>query len=339
MRSLLVLLVLAALPILLSARDGDGKDELGERIGKRLRLADALEAQGDDEGALKILKEIAEAEGDAAPGIDPAEIHKRIAVILMQSERHREAIPHLRRALAIQGGEEADYGALARLMIDAREFAEAASFLEDAAKRFPGSPGFPFLLTFALAGQEHWQEALVQFDKTLALAEDSFPELIDGYFHFRHAAALERAGNFDEAGALFRKTLDLIKAKGPGNYPPDFTATVLNYLAYMWIERGEHLEESGRMAKEAAGLAPESGPIADTVGWYHFQTGDYPRALVQLKKAERLVETPDPVIYDHLGQTLAKLNERAFAAEYFRKALELDPENADLKARLAEVEP
>ena len=44
------------------------------------------------------------------------------------------------------------------------------------------------------------------------------------------------------------------------------------------------------------------------------------------------------MIYDHLGQTLAKLNEKDFAAEYFRKALELDPKNEDLKARLDEVE-
>ncbi len=340
MRHLLLVPFLAlALSPLLPAQDlaGEGRKE---RIEKRLRLADELEAQGDDESALKILKEISEMEGKVFElDSDLADLHKRIAVILLQSERFQEAIPHLRRALAIQGGEKVDYATLARMMIEAREYGEAAAFLEDAAKRFPESADFPFLLTFALVGQEHWKEAVAQFEKTLELAKDESPHLIGEHFHFRYAAAQERAGNFDEAEALFRKTLELIEANDPDGDSPGFTATVLNYLAYMWIERGERLEEAGKMAREAAALDPESGAIADTVGWYYFQTGDYPRALVELKKAERLVEQSDPVIYDHLGQTLAKLNERAFAADYFRKALELDPENADLRTRLAEVAP
>ncbi len=107
----------------------------------------------------------------------------------------------------------------------------------------------------------------------------------------------------------------------------------------MWLENGRKIDEAGDMAKEAAKLDPDSGAIADTVGWYHFQKGEFPRALVELKRAERLIEEPDPVIFDHIGQTLAKLNEKEVAADYFREALKLDPEDTALKSRLAEVEP
>lgn len=338
MKRLIVLLLLALSPTL-HAQD-PAADDPKERIEKRLRLADALEEQGDKEGALQILKELSEKEEKIADTEkEIADLDKQITKLLLELGRFKEAIPYLLRTLEAQGGKEADHVALARLMIDAQAYEEATTFLETAAKRFPESPEFPYLATFVLASQERWKEAIAQFEKTLELAKDASPRLTDEYFHFRHAAAHEQAGNFDKAAELFRQTLGLIQAKGPDDVPPGFTATVLNYLAYMWIERRENLEEAGKMAMEAAALDPESGAIADTVGWYRFQTGDYPRALVDLKKAERLIESPDPVIYDHIGQTLAKLNEKDVAADYFRKALELDPENADLKARLAEVEP
>ncbi len=335
MRSLLLLLLLT-IPFLLPAQEAAESDPK-ERIEKRLRLADELEAQGDKEGALQILKELSELdEPNAGLGKEGADLQRRIGNILMESGRSQEAIPHLKRAIKSQGGED-DFKALGRGLLEAREYEAAVSLLEDAAKRFPESPDFPYLATFALGALERWDESIAQFEKTLELAKDASPRRIDKYFHYRHAAAHEKAGNFDKAEVLFRKTLELIKSNDSDGDASAFTPTVLNHLAYMWIERGENLDEAGEMAKKAAELDPDSGAIADTVGWWHFLKGDYPRALAELKKAERLIEQADPVIYDHLGQTCAKLNEKEIAAEYFRKALELDPRNEALKARLAEV--
>ncbi len=303
-----------------------------ERLAKRMRLADELEAQGDYGGAAQILGELA----DADP--DNADLLERVAGLLMRGEQFKEAIPRLRKLLELKDGTAADHAALARMMIELGESETAVDFLLTASQRFPESAEFPFLLTFPLAQLERWDEAIVAFDEAISLAENSDPNWLDEGFYFRYAAAHERVGDFAKAETLFRKTLALIEKNDPAGENRAFKAAVLNYLAYMWIERGEKLDESGPMAEEAARLSPGSGAIADTVGWYHFQTGNYPRALVSLKKAENLIEEPDPVIFDHLGQTLAKLNEKEFAAEYFRKALELDPENKALQKRLAELE-
>lgn len=330
MKALLTLLLLLSyMPALPAQEEGDKAKS--ERLEKRMRLADELESQGDDDGALKILGEISEDDPENSALLE------RIVVMLMRNERFGEAFPRLRKLLELKGGTEADYGALARMMIEVKESETAVEFIEEASKRFPESADFPFLLTFALAQLERWNEAIAGFEKTITLSREAKPELLNEGFYFRYAAARERSGNFAEAEKLFRKTLDLIEVNDPTGENPEFKATVLNYLAYMWIERSENLDEAGTMAQEAAKLSPESGAIADTLGWYHFQKREYPRALVSLKKAETLIEEPDPVIFDHLGQTLAKLNEKAFAAEYFRKALELDPESEALKARLAEL--
>lgn len=339
MKTLLTLLLLSSLVLTLPAQeDAKEKPKEGEkekpkedtkaRFEKRLRFADELEAQGDEEGALKILEDLSRKN----PG--DGDLQKRIGSIHLRSERYKEAIPYLRKALEIEGGSEDDHGALGRLMIEAGEHEAAVAFLEGAVKRFPESPDFPFLLTFPLSRLERWDAAISEFEKTLSLATGSKEALVGEAFHFRFAAAHERAGHFDKAVELFRKTIALIKSGDPDEQEPSFTATVLNYLAYMWVDRAENLEEAGKLALEAAELDPGSGAIADTVGWWHFHKGDYPRALANLKRAERLIENPDPVIFDHIGQTLVKLDEKEFAVEYFEKALALDPENGEIRERL-----
>lgn len=330
MKLVLALLVLT-LPLLLPAKEATGNKEETARVEKRLRFAKELEEQGDDEGALKILGELS----DADPG--DVKLLERVAVLLMKTEQYKEAIPRLKKLLELRDGPPAEYSALGRMMIETDELEPAVTFLESASVRFPDIADFPFLLTFPFARLERWDDALDAFQKTVALAKGKSAELLDERFYFRYAAAHERAEHFTEAELIFRKTLELLAAREPDENNVALAATVMNYLAYLWIERDENIEEAGAMAQEAAELSPENGAIADTLGWYFFKTGNFPRALLELKKAEKLIEEPDPVIFDHLGQTLTALKEVEFAAEYFHKALELDPENKEVKERLSGV--
>lgn len=327
---LVTALCLATLP--LAAQDAATGGDLKDVQAKRLRLADELQEQGDEAGALEVLEDLLAKDGDNV------ELIRRVIGLQLRNERVEAAIPLLKKLLVLEKGAEPEYAAVARLMIESEQHEAANVFLAEAADKFPESPEFPYLLTFSLARSERWPDAIAQFEKTAKLAKED-EDLLNETFYFRFAAARERAGQFEESVTLFRKTIGLIERNDPDGENPSFNATVLNYVAYMWIERGENLEEAGKYAREAAALDPASGAIADTVGWWHFQKGDYPRALVDLKKAERLIEEPDPVIFDHLGQTLAKLGEKEFAAEYFERALELDPENEEIRKRLESVKP
>lgn len=329
MRVPLFLLIISA-ALCLNAQDQPTGGDLKDIQSKRLKLADQLEEQGDDLGALEVLEGLLKKDGNNAALI------RRVVALQLRNDRVESAIPFLKKLLEIEKGQEPEYAAVGRLMIEAEQYESANSFLEETARKFPESAEFPYLLTFSLSRSERWEEAIGQFEKTIALAKDD-AELLNENFYFRYASTRERAGQIEESVPLFRKSLELIEKSESGVENFAFKATVLNYLAYMWIERGENLEEAETFALEAAELDPTSGAIADTVGWLHFQKGNYPRALAELKKAERLIEEPDPVILDHLGQTLAKLNEQEFAAEYFEKALKLDPENAEIKERLEAV--
>ncbi len=314
----------------LTAQDTPTGGDLRDVQAKRLKLADQLQEQGDEAGALEVLEGLLNKDGENA------DLIRRVIGLQLRNDRVEAAVPLLKKLLELEKGQAPEYAAVGRLIIESGQVEAANSFLEEAAAKFPDSAEFPYLLTFSLAQAERWSDAIGQFEKTIALAKDN-PGLLNESFYFRFASTYERAGQFDRAVPLIRKTLDLIEKNDSRGENGEFKATVLNYVAYMWVERAENLDEAGKFAREAAELDPGSGAIADTVGWWHFQKGEYPRALVELKKAERLIEEPDPVILDHLGQTLAKLNEKDFAIDYFERALELDPENAGIKERLEAV--
>lgn len=301
-----------------------------DRLDLRQKLAQTYGAKGDEEKLVETLKEIVE--------IDPqnAEVHKQIAGIYLRDEKYKEAIPHFRAALAITKGSVEEYGALARMMMEADEVELAVEFLEKTAYLFPDTPEFPLLLTFALARLERWEESVVQFEKTLELAGDKQPQILNEGFYFRYAAAVERAKDFDRAEALFRKTIEMIAKNDPEDENREFTATVYNYLGYMWLENDKNLDEAGELIKTAAELDPESGAIADSLGWFHFKKGRYAEARDELLRAETLVETPDPVIYDHIGQAFFQLGEFDKAIDYLERAVELEPGSEEYTARLSE---
>jgi tetratricopeptide (TPR) repeat protein len=299
-----------------------------DRLDLREKLAQVYGAKGDEEKVVETLQEIVE--------IDPqnAEAHKQIAGILLRASRFKEAIPHLQSALSITKGSAAEYGALARMMIESEENEVAVKFLKDTAPLFPDSADFPFLLTFPLARLERWDEALKQFEITLKLAGDEQPQLLNESFYFRYAAAHERNGNLPKAEALFRKTIEMIAKNDPDDENKSFTATVYNYLGYMWIENDMKIDEGGELIKTAAELDPESGAIADSLGWFYFKKGQFEKARDELLRAETLIEEQDAVIFDHIGQVFYQLGETARAIEYLEKSVTLEPGKAEYSERL-----
>ena len=299
-----------------------------DRLDLRAKLAQVYGAKGDQEKVIQTLKKIVE--------IDPqnADVHKQIAGIFLREQRFKEAIPHLQSALSITKGSTAEYGALGRMMIENREFEVAVEFLKDAAYLFPESADFPFLLTFCLSGLERWEESVKQFEKTSELAGDDQAHLLNEQFYFRYAAALERSGNLPKAEELFRKSIELLSKNDPDAEDKDFTATVYNYLGYMWIENDMKIDEAGELIKTAAELSPESGAIADSLGWYYFKKGQFEKSRDELLRAESLIEEEDAVIFDHIAQAFYQLGESEKAIEYLEKAVALEPEKPEYSERL-----
>ncbi len=149
---------------------------------------------------------------------------------------------------------------------------------------------------------------------------------------FALAASLERSGKWEESEAVFREIL----AGAPDDAPS------LNYLGYMYADRGVKLDEAREMLIKAVSLDPTSGAYIDSLGWVYFRLGEYGLAEKHLTEAARLAPS-DPTVNEHMGDLFQALGDAARAAEWYRKALACeadDPEQpARLRKKLAEVEP
>jgi tetratricopeptide (TPR) repeat protein len=203
--------------------------------------------------------------------------------------------------------------------------------LLDLSDRLPETPEVELLIAKTHNFRREYPETLAALERLAAIASDKeAPETwLNPDYYFDLGAALERSGRIDESYAAF----DRVLAMDPEH------AQSLNYLAYMWAERGLHLEKALAMSRSALQIDPENGSYLDTLGWIYFQMGKFDDAYRELRKAAE-VEPEESVILEHLGDAALKLNRPVEAAGYYRIALDLDAaERADIvRASLRQAE-
>jgi tetratricopeptide (TPR) repeat protein len=100
---------------------------------------------------------------------------------------------------------------------------------------------------------------------------------------------------------------------------------VLNYLAYSWALRGQHLDQADRMLHEAVGLAPKEGAIVDSLGYVKLregQTGDAVKLLTQATE----MDPDDAEVNSHLGDAFWAAGDSLAARYQWSRALALKPD-------------
>jgi Flp pilus assembly protein TadD len=123
---------------------------------------------------------------------------------------------------------------------------------------------------------------------------------------------------------------------------PD-SADVLNYLAFGWADRGQHVKQATEMLQKAVSLSPQSGAIIDSLGWAYYRGGDYRQAVRELERAVML-EAADPDVNDHLGDAYWRVGRKLEARYQWRQVLTLGPSDqtratveAKIKAGLPDI--
>ncbi len=171
-----------------------------------------------------------------------------------------------------------------------------------------------------LAAADAWQR-LEKYDsaaRTAAQGLETFrddPDLL-----FRLAASQEREKKFDEAVATFERLLAARSDHAPA----------LNYLGYMWAERGENLPRALELIQKAVSLDPGNGAYLDSLGWAYFQLGKYDLAEKSLREAAE--QNPDDAtIEEHIGDLFEKKGEIAKARARWKHALTLKPDDGGQK--------
>ncbi len=155
--------------------------------------------------------------------------------------------------------------------------------------------------------------------KKLDKSSDSYAEIL-----------YRRGGSHERVGDYLNSDKDLIKSL---SMKPD-DPYVMNYLAYGWLERNYKIDEAIAMLNKAYQKKKNDPYIIDSVGWGHYLIEDYVNAEKFLQKAIELMPK-DPIVNDHYGDVLWKLNRKLQAKYYWESAFNSGEANDELKENIS----
>ncbi len=289
------------------------------RIERQLRVAREMQAAGQALAQRVVILSRAEAWQLVAEALEPhlpeLEDAGQIDLIFL----YAEAQAHLRdqgKALAIlsrfENGSAAERSAIAKqaeILFRLDDENEARQRIAD----LLATETFEDMVRAAEVYQrlERYEEAIPILERALSLEPDSTQAM------FWLGASYERTGREVEAETVLQGLLDL---------DPNF-APALNYLGYMWADQGQNLDQALVLVQQAVALEPDNGAYIDSLGWAHYQLGQYEEARAHLERAARLVGD-DAIVLEHLGDLYRALGEFEQAREFYHRSLALDGENA-----------
>jgi tetratricopeptide (TPR) repeat protein len=240
-----------------------------------------------------------------------------IAGLLESDDQYQAAVDLYRRIPRESDLSWSARRAAAANLAQLKKIDEAAKLMEEMAAERKDRWDALLLLGNLWRSEKQYAKAVEAYDRAVA----RIPKLEERHWNLLYVRGIanERNKSWPRAEADFKKALEL-KPNEP---------YVLNYLAYTWVDRGEHLEDAKRMLDEAVRQKPDDGAIVDSVGWAYYRLGQYEKALEYLEKAIEL--TPeDSAINDHLGDVYWRVGRRAEARFQWQRALSLNPEPEDL---------
>jgi tetratricopeptide (TPR) repeat protein len=112
---------------------------------------------------------------------------------------------------------------------------------------------------------------------------------------FMRGAMQEREKKYDLAEKTFRQVLEMDANN----------ASAMNYLGYMFADRGVRLSEAQDLIQKALQIEPNNYAFLDSLGWVYFRMNKLEDAEQQLKRS-LAISSKDPTIHDHLGDVYFK---------------------------------
>ena len=255
----------------------------------------------------------------------PGDVEQRrlLIGIYERKEQFEKAVPHAESLIQAAGGDANDYMNLSILLLRTRQTEKALQLTKRTLALFPNNPRFTLQAAWANHALKRFDDSVRLYEKTESLAQAVAPDLLNDDFYQSWGDTLQGMKKFEDAAQKYQKSIALVPQDAPLR-----AAMALNNLGYMWLDQGKNLDQAGEFIQKANQLQPKNPVYLDSLAWYHFKKGNYQEALKVLEAVEAVIKEPgveDAEIFDHIGQTHAKLGNKTKALEYFKKASELDP--------------
>jgi len=198
---------------------------------------------------------------------------------------------------------------------------DAVAILKNLIQANPGDPDLPQIAGDTLREAGQFQPAITYYDQALADLGTPLPQAA-------WQLLFDRGICEDELGNWAAAEPDLVAARNLAPNQP----YVLNYLAYSWALRGEHLAEARQMLTQAVSLDPNDGAVIDSLGYADLRAHQTGTALALLTQAVEL-DPDDAEVNAHLGDAFWAAGQKLQANYQWQRALALGPD-AKLRAEI-----
>jgi len=315
----------------------------------KFNIAVIDQAQGRYDDAITILNALLQktehtnGEYDASEKSNRSIFIERLGTTYRDANKPQLAIDTFRRMFDL-GDEYAmrGYQEIIETYRDQKQWQQATSTAEEAAKRFPNDRAMQMVAAsqradlgdsagaisqvklmlkgtaedrdvyIALAQMysrtKEWPQAEANIKKALELSTKPDDKM---YATFVEGSIYERQKKYELAEESFRKVL----LADPKN------AQALNYLGYMLADRGVRLDEALGYIRKAVAMDPQNGAYLDSLGWAYYRLGNYDLAEENLRRASEKIGS-DPTVQAHLGDVYQKTGRLKLATAHWQRALD-----------------
>lgn len=292
-------------------REGVGHPQ-GARLQSLLEKAERALAEKDYRGAAAALEEFI--------AVEPASayVHFQLGYTYTALDRPEDAVREYRRATELDPQMAEAHLNLGLVLLD-RDAASAVPAFQRAAALLPKRARPHFLLGLALERCEQPVEAVAAYRRAVELDADDFE------FHFALARTLLSLGRFPEAEAEFRKALEI---------RPGMPAATLGWAESLVGQ--EKFEAAVEAFAAYLAKAPDDPESRVQLASLLLDLGREEEALAQLERAQQ-AGYESVTVLKMRADAHVRRGEWEAATEALSRAVELQPANAALRARLGRV--
>jgi predicted Zn-dependent protease len=110
-----------------------------------------------------------------------------------------------------------------------------------------------------------------------------------------------------------------------------------NDLGYTWADEGKNLERAEQLVRVAVEAEPDNQSYLDSMAWVEYKRGKFAEARGFLDRAIGPANRPDPVVLDHLGDVLYRLDRPQDAAQQWKRSLKRVEESSRQREDLKQL--
>lgn len=251
------------------------------------------------------------------------DIHDLYSAYLVAIEDYAGAAEQQEFVIDANPSAEERWRGMQSLYMQVPDMERAAATGERALRYFPESSALYLLTASCYSQTKNYDKAQRYLQKALEYADSADTEYVS-QIQCTIGDTYYMAGERDRAFTYYDKALEL----DPHNM------LALNNCAYYLACEGRDLDRAERMSELTLIDNPDSPTSLDTYAWVTFKKADYQKAKEYIDKVILLDDSPSAEVYHHAGDIYFMAGEPERALEFWKMALELEPDNTLLQRKV-----